>query len=136
MAIQIKKGRALGALSLTPLIDVVFLLLIFFMVTTTFATQPAGIQVDLPRSSSTDVIPEGEDVALVLTADGGVQVDGEAVDLATLRQRLTAAAAADPSTLVVIRADESLTHGRVVAVLDLVRDLGLTHFAIATEANE
>lgn len=121
-------------LELTPLIDVVFLLLIFFMVSTTFVNEPAGLQVELPRSENRELIPEGSDVALVLRADGQIELEGEAVDLAKLKSSLSRIARDEPSTVVVLRADKSLEHGRVVQVMDLVRTLGLTHFAIATDA--
>jgi biopolymer transport protein ExbD len=120
-------------LELTPLIDVVFLLLIFFMVSTTFQQQPAGLKVDLPRSEQRDVIPEGEDVTLMLTADGQILVDDQAVTLDELKKQLQGRAAADSRTMVVLKADEAIEHGRVVQVLDLARELGLTRFAIATE---
>ncbi len=120
-------------LELTPLIDVVFLLLIFFMVSTTFVNEPAGLQVELPRSENRDVIPEGSDVSVHLSADGRVFVEDEAVAAEELRQRLAEVAREDPATMVVLRADESLEHGRVVQVMDLARDLGLRNFAIATE---
>lgn len=127
------RNRPPLVLELTPLIDVVFLLLIFFMVTTTFAQKPAGLTVDLPRSEQRDVIPEGKDVTLMLAADGQVLVDEEAVDLEGLRALLITKAAEDPDTMVVLKADEAIEHGRVVQVLDLARELGLTRFAIATE---
>mgnify|MGYP002633372338 CR=1 FL=1 len=120
-------------LELTPLIDVVFLLLIFFMVSTTFVNEPAGIQVELPRSENRDVIPEGTDVAVQLTADGRVFVDEQPVGDDELRARLTAVALEDPTTMVVLRADEALAHGRVVQIMDLARELGLRNFAIATD---
>ena len=121
-------------LELTPLIDVVFLLLIFFMVSTTFVNEPAGLQVELPRSENRDVIPEGTDVSVHLSADGRVFVEEEPVAGDQLRERLAAVALDDPNTMVVLRADESLAHGRVVQVMDLARDLGLRNFAIATES--
>jgi biopolymer transport protein ExbD len=121
------------ALELTPLIDVVFLLLIFFMVSTTFVSDDGGLAVELPRSENRDLIPEGRDVALVIGADGTMQIDGQPHSLEQLRNRLKATAEEDPSTMVVVRADKELAHGRVVEVMDLVRQLGLTHFAIATE---
>jgi biopolymer transport protein ExbD len=120
-------------LELTPLIDVVFLLLIFFMVSTTFISDEGGLQVELPRSENRDLIPEGSDVALAIAADGAMELDGKAVDLEELKRVLRRSAEEDPNTMVVVRADRSLAHGKVVAVMDLVRELGLTHFAIATE---
>ncbi len=97
-------------LDLTPLIDVVFLLLIFFMVTTTFVPDSTGLQVDLPRSSSQEVIPEGKDLTLELGADGTITLDGRSLDTAQLSAELRKAAEADTST-----------------------EIGLTSFAIATE---
>ena len=122
------------ALELTPLIHVVFLLLIFFMVSTTFVSDEGGLAVELPRSENRDLIPEGRDVALANSADGTKQIDGEVQSLDQLRRRLKLTAEEDPSTMVVVRADKELAHGRVVEVMDLVRELGLTQFAIATEA--
>ena len=121
-------------LDLTPLIDVVFLLLLFFMVTTTFVNDARGVRVDLPRSSSTDAIPEGKDLTLVLEQDGTVSVDGVALSAAQIAAELRKAALLDPNTLVVLRADAGLAHGRVVQVMDLAREIGLTSFAIATES--
>ncbi len=128
------KRRPPLALELTPLIDVVFLLLIFFMVSTTFVSDDGGLAVELPRSENRDLIPEGSDVALVIDADGRMRLDGEALSLDDLRRKLRQTAESDPSTMVVVRADKELAHGRVVEVMDLVRELGLTQFAIATEA--
>ena len=129
-----RRARQEVEINLTPLIDVVFLLLIFFMVSTTFVNEPAGLQVELPRSENRELIPEGSDVALVLRADGQIELEGEAVDLAKLKSSLSRIARDEPSTVVVLRADKSLEHGRVVQVMDLVRTLGLPHFAIATDA--
>lgn len=128
------RRRAPLILDLTPLIDVVFLLLIFFMVSTTFVTDATGMRVDLPRSSSQEAIPEGEDLTLQLEADGTVTLDGNPLSAAQLSAELRKAAEKDPSTLVVLKADAELTHGRVVEVMDLAREIGLTSFAIATES--
>lgn len=121
-------------LDLTPLIDVVFLLLIFFMVSTTFVTDATGMRVDLPRSSSQEAIPEGEDLTLQLEANGTVTLDGRPLSAAQLSAELRKAAESDPGTLVVLRADAELSHGKVVEVMDLAREIGLTSFAIATES--
>ena len=123
-------------LDLTPLIDVVFLLLIFFMVSTTFVQDAAGLKIDLPRSDNREVIESGNDVSLRLAGDGTVYVDDAGVTLDELRALLQAAALKDTDTMVVLAADTAVDHGRVVEVLDLARDLGLTRFAIATEAPE
>jgi len=127
------RRRPPTVLELTPLIDVVFLLLIFFMVSTTFVSEDSGLQVELPRSETRDVIPEGSDVALAISADGSMELDGRPVDLDELKLALKSSAESDSGTMVVVRADKSLSHGKVIEVMDLVRELGLTQFAIATE---
>lgn len=121
------------AVDVTPLIDIIFQLVLFFMVSTTFVTTP-GIEVDLPRSSSDVILREKSEVKLWVTADGAILVDDTAVSWAQLRRELADAAKRDPATLVVIKADQAVGHGRVVAVMDLARSLGLDRLAIATES--
>ena len=118
----------------TPLIDIIFQLVLFFMVSTTFVTSP-GIEVDLPRSSAETILQDDSEVEIWVTRDGTVQVDDVSVDWDGLTGRLKAARTADAGTLVIIKADRDVDHGRVVAVMDLARSLGLSRLAIATEAN-
>ncbi len=120
-------------LDVTPMIDIVFQLVLFFMVTTTFISAP-GIQVDLPRSSAQTVVSDKNDINVWMTVDGSVFVDDKPVDLPTLKTRLRAAAERDPNTLVIIKADTGVAHGRVVTVMDMARTEGLGRLAIATEA--
>ena len=127
--------RADPLVDVTPMIDVVFQLVLFFMVSTTFKTAP-GIQVDLPRSSQDVVVAEDEDVNIWMTLDGELYIDEVPVDLAGLRTRLQRAADRDPDTLIVIKADTGVEHGRVVQVMDLARSRGLSRLAIATEVAE
>ena len=68
-------------LELTPLIDVVFLLLIFFMVSTTFVQEPAALEVDLPQSSASALVPEGSDTEILLGPEGEVLFRGESMSL-------------------------------------------------------
>ena len=122
-------------LDMAPMIDIVFQLVLFFMVSTTFVTSP-GIQVDLPRSSAQTVIAEKKDVNVWMTVDGAVYIDEEPVTESELDRTFRKAAADDPSTLVVIKADQGVQHGRVVTVMDMARAEGLTRLAIATEVNK
>lgn len=118
----------------TPLIDIIFQLVLFFMVSTTFVTSP-GIEVDLPRSSADTILQDDNELEIWVTRDGAVQVDDVAVDWAGLTGHLKNARSSDTSTLIIIKADRDVDHGRVVAVMDLARSLGLSRLAIATEAN-
>lgn len=126
--------RAEAVVDVTPLIDIIFQLVLFFMVSTTFVSNP-GIQVDLPRSSAQTILRDQQDVNLWVTSEGAVYVDDAAVTWAQLDQALQRAASEDPSRLVIVKADQQVDHGRVVAVMDLARAHGLTRLAIATEAN-
>jgi biopolymer transport protein ExbD len=127
-------------MDLTPMIDVVFQLVLFFTVTTNFVTetheQDETIQVDLPRADAAQVSSGEGAVHVWVAVDGTLAVEDERTDLAGLRARLGAASAADPETLVILRADGGAPHGQVVAVMDLARALGLTRLAIATTPGE
>ena len=128
------RRRAEVVVDVTPLIDIIFQLVLFFMVSTTFVTTP-GIEVELPRSSSDVILRDKSEVRVWVTAEGSVLVDETPVDWAGLTRTFRNALADDPATLVVIKADKSVGHGRVVTVMDLARSIGLSNLAIATEAN-
>jgi len=117
---------------LTPLIDIIFQLVLFFMVSTTFISAP-GFKVDLPRASSDMMVREQDDLQIWMTNEGGIFVDREPVDFEGLIQILGAQARTDPSTLVVIKADMEVGHGKVVTLMDLARSAGLNRLAIATD---
>jgi biopolymer transport protein ExbD len=116
----------------TPLIDIIFQLVLFFMVSTTFVTAP-GIEVDLPRSSADTILREQDDLSIWIAADGAVYVDDRPVDFAGLTTAMDEAAQKNPGTLIMLKADREVDHGRVVAVMDAARNRGLTQLAIATE---
>ena len=129
------RRRAALAVDLTPLIDIIFQLVIFFMVSTTFVTTP-GIEVDLPRSSADTILRERDDLKIWVRADGTVHINEDPATAEQLTAAFAEAAKRDPKTLVVIKADKAVHHGRVVAVMDKARGQGLQHLAIATEAGE
>ncbi|MCP4869876.1 MAG: biopolymer transporter ExbD [Proteobacteria bacterium] len=129
-----RKRRPL-ILELTPLIDVVFLLLIFFMVSTTFVNEPSALEVDLPMSSAPDMIVEGEDIGITMTDDGRVFVDGEGVTMEQLRGELRRIAQQAPTTQVVLRGDKGLEYQRLIDVMTIAHELGLTNFSLATDEN-
>lgn len=136
------RSKVDALIDLTPMLDVTFNLLLFFVVTTNFATEEEqgqetpGIQVDLPRSSAQSIVNDDKDLNVWMTTDGAVYLDDQPVDLATLRAVFKERAGKDPSTLVVIKADEGVSHGRVVQVMDQAKSYGLSRLAIATEAKD
>jgi len=121
-------------LDLTSMTDIVTLLIIFLLITATFQTS-SGIPVKLPGAQTQAPSEDVERVLITIKADGSLFFKNKPVDDAGLRDGLKAASASDPQTLVVIRADKSVPHGRVVSVMDAARMAGLTRLAIATIRN-
>ncbi len=126
--------RLTAAPDLTPLIDIIFQLVLFFMVSTQFVSSP-GIEVDLPRSSADTILKEREDLKVFVRADGTAFLNDKPISGPELREALSAASKRDPNTLIIIKADKNVDHGAVVRVMDTARGLGLSRLAIATEAN-
>lgn len=119
------------ALDLTPMLDVVFLLLIFFMLTSIFA-KPM-LPVDLPRADSANPVPEKE-VAIVIRADGALFFDGEAMVLADLKAAMEARFAKGGGAKdVSLHADQGVPFGRVVEVMDLAKQAGAAALSVVTE---
>jgi biopolymer transport protein ExbD len=128
---QLSSGRPRRvALDMTPLIDVVLMLVIFFMLTTTFVLAP-GIKVDLPQGRSVQRAHEG-DAIVIIAKDGTIYYQDERVDLATLQTGLRQAQQQQSGLRVVIKADRNALHGRVVEVMDMAKAIGIERLAIAT----
>ena len=127
------RRRPEASIELTPLIDVVFLLLIFFMVSTSFVRE-ARIAVDLPEAAGDPLEIEGG-LALAIDASGGYAVNGRALadgDVATLAGALRSLAAPDGQSHLLIAADASATHRAVVRAMDAARRAGIARIDIAT----
>ena len=118
-----RRRRRETLVDLTPLIDIVFQLLIFFLLTATFQETPS-FKVKLPKAKNTDVTKEPKAVVVTLGSDGTYAIDGKTVDSAELEKRLCLAAQGD-STGVSIKADESTPHKYVVEVMGLAKSCGL-----------
>ena len=121
-------------MNLTPLIDVVFLLLIFFMVTTTF-NQFAELRIDLPEAESARETPQKQTLELAIDAQGRYFLDGQELvnpGPETLREALRRAISGDTEMPVIIRADAKTPHQAVVTAMDAVGRVGLTRLSIAT----
>jgi len=121
-------------INLTPLIDVVFLLLIFFMVSTTFK-EDARIRVQLPEAQGEEVTTEEPQVLeIVIDASGSFYVNDRMVvdrSLKTLKKAIAGAAGEDLETPVVIKADARTPHQAVMTAMDAASQLGLLRFAFA-----
>ncbi|HHJ15315.1 MAG TPA: biopolymer transporter ExbD [Gammaproteobacteria bacterium] len=124
--------------NLTPLIDVVFILLIFFMVSTTFQKE-SEIKIELPEATA-DPVEEKKDVLeLVIDADGRYFIDQEQVvntELETLKKAISKFLGDRSEIPVVIRADRKTPYEAVVRAMDATAQLGLVHMSLATSQPE
>ena len=121
-----------ATLGLTPLIDVVLLLLIFYIVTTAFVDRE--IELQLPDSQSSAVPDERRKVRIELGRGGEVALNGELMTIKRLDLTIGAQARADQIRSVEIRADKNVVHGRVVEVLGIVKKHGIENVGIAVKA--
>jgi len=119
-------------INLTSLVDVVFLLLIFFMVSTTF-NDTQGINVKLPTASTNPPQTETQkDIAISIDATSNVFLGSNKVALSQLLAELRTVQNKGAVQTVILRADKSVNHGTVVEVMDTIREAGIGKIAVAT----
>lgn len=119
-------------IDLTPMVDVVFLLLIFFMISTTFVESP-GISIKLPEASSQTIDREPKELKIYLSRDGDIFYRDQKISLADFKALLAEHQSDAEQTTVLLLADQESRHGKVVTLMDLARDAGFVKLAIATE---
>ncbi len=118
-------------INVTPLVDVMLVLLVIFMVTATYIVKEA-IQIDLPRAASAGETT-GRTLQIVVTKDGKTYVDGVVADDVALVRTVAASAGKREDIQAMISADRESTHGAVVHVLDVLKGQGVVKFAIQIE---
>jgi biopolymer transport protein ExbD len=120
-------------IEIIPMIDVIFFLLVFFMVSTLSMTINRGLPVNLPTAASSQKDLR-ENLNLTLTQDGEMFLNKEPITIQELGPRVTAALANEPELMVIITADGDVRHHAVVEVMDELRLAGVTRLAIAVRA--
>ncbi len=126
-----KKAR----IEIIPMIDVIFFLLVFFMVATLSMAVYRGVPVDLPKAATgREAVPES--AALTLTRDGRIYVNNRPAAPEEVPGLLKDLLAQHPNLLVVLNADEEVSHGRVVDLMDGARGAGAARLAIAVRPRE
>ena len=129
------RRRAPIEANLTPLIDVVFLLLIFFMVSTTF-THENQMRINLPEAQADALQVENNQINIMILQNGNYSINGKAVanrDIETLIEALRIEAGAETDQVVVISADSLSSHQSVVRAMDAAGRLGLTQVRITSQ---
>lgn len=127
-----KKSRSILPLDLVPLIDIVFLLLIFFMLTATFTIQP-GIKVKLPQASTSGEELEKQ-LTVYITDEDVLYLNREKIDFSDLKSKLKYNINKNGrGKMLIIKADENARHGIVVKVMDIANAAGIDRLMVAAE---
>jgi len=120
--------HGLKQIDIAPLIDMIFQLLIFFMLTSSFIMQP-GIKVNLPKAVTSEVV-KYENIEVVVSGENVIYLNGKVLTLQELKELLKQIAKRQNPIL--IKADKRASLGRVVEIWDMCRDLGISQINIAT----
>ena len=127
-SIQGDDDEGINEINVTPLVDVMLVLLVIFLVASVYIVKDA-IEVELPKAAKTSDVVETT-LSIVLDRNGSLYINGNPANETTIAQACRAAAAANPNAQAIIAADNDVKHGNVIKIIDLVRSNGLTRFAI------
>ena len=119
--------------NITPMLDVVFILIIFFIVTANFIKEP-GLEINRPDSETSE-ITENAAILIAIGAAGEIYMDGRRIDVRQVKANVIRLIAENPQGSVVIQADVKSTAEKIVAVMDEVREAGVVDISIASEPN-
>jgi biopolymer transport protein ExbD len=123
-----RRRGIIAEINVTPLVDIMLVLLIIFMLTAHLIARQA-IEIELPRAAQSTTLPPIT-LTIALKADGAIFLNDQPVTAEALRAAIKASVARDPKTQAIVAGDKRVSHGRVVWVLDTVKSLGITQFAI------
>ena len=128
-----EEPERLFQINIVPMIDIIFAVLAFFILSTLFLTRAEGLPVNLPAAATTE--PQ-QNLAVVVSidADGGILLNDRPAEITTLREEIERGMADESSLWVTIRADEAVSHGRVIAVMDTLRQIEGVRIGIATRS--
>ncbi|MGD9834298.1 MAG: ExbD/TolR family protein [Piscinibacter sp.] len=124
--------QPMSDINMTPLIDVMLVLLVIFMITAPLMSS--ALRLDLPRAEGTQPSDAPQSIELAIDAQGQLFVAGAPVDDETLRARVADAARLNPATEVQLRADRSVPYGRVAELIGMVQQGGLSRVGFVAEA--
>lgn len=122
--------KAHPGIDTAPMADVVFQLLIFFMIASSFVMEP-GIKVNLPAALTAEAQVE-QKIVVTVTAQEAIFINEEPVNLQILEEYLKAALSKNEDQIIIVKADRVVRHGLVVEILDIARSVGAKRLAIAT----
>jgi biopolymer transport protein TolR len=118
-------------INVTPMVDVMLVLLVIFMVTAPLLT--VGVPVDLPKTSAAPITGQDEPLVVSINAQGNVYLQDTEVPLDSLAPRLAAIVQSKPDTRVFVRGDRTINYGRIMEVMGLINQVGIKHLALVGE---
>jgi biopolymer transport protein ExbD len=121
-------------INIVPMIDVIFVVLTFFILSSLFLTRAEGLPVNLPSAATSESQLKQHTLTLSMTQAGELQLGNEPTSLEALPDQINARRIGDRPVLIIIRADAEISHGRVVAVMDRLRSIENIEMAIATDS--
>ncbi|MBF0422139.1 MAG: protein TolR [Magnetococcales bacterium] len=118
-------------INVTPMVDIMLVLLIIFMVTAPLMTQ--GVEVDLPKESAQPISTDTEPLVISVRADGKVYIEDKQIDMATLGEKVRGIRDANPKLPVYVRGDRAVDYGAVVKVMASLAKSGVDRIGLITE---
>jgi biopolymer transport protein TolR len=123
--------RPLAEINVTPMVDVMLVLLIIFMVTAPLMTS--GVSVDLPKTNAQPLNSDSEPLTVSIKADGAIFLQDQPVDVSEIVARLQAIAQNNPERRIFVRGDKDLAYGRIMQVMGTITQGGFTKVALLAE---
>lgn len=129
-----RRARPMSDINVTPMVDVMLVLLIIFMVTAPLLT--VGVEVNLPETKAGAIAGEDEPLAISIKADGGIYLQDTEVGLETLVPRLQAITGQNMDLRIFVRGDQSINYGRVMEVMATINRAGYRRVALLTRSEK
>lgn len=129
-----KDDQIIAEINMTPLIDIMLVLLIIFMVTSSISLE-SGLDINLPKVSSTNKGEDAKAVIVSLDKDGRISVQGKRVEFEKLSETIANALKAEGTDMVILEGDQKSKLGSAVEIMDLAKAAGASRFAIAADSN-
>ncbi|MEQ8996154.1 MAG: biopolymer transporter ExbD [Coleofasciculus sp. B1-GNL1-01] len=120
-------------INIVPMIDAIFAILAFFIISTLYLTRSEGLPVNLPTAITAESQVQDRIITVTIQANGVIFINQEPIELSQLEAGIESLVTADSPFLVILNADENVPHGRVVSVMDRLRLVEGIRLAIATQ---
>ena len=130
MPLDSPRSPVIAQINVTPLVDVMLVLLVILMITAPMLQQ--GVSVNLPQATTTPLASQDTEAIVAVTADGKIHLDDTILSVEELQQQLSALAQAHPGQAIRLRADKTVPYGLVAEVMAVVRSAGITKIGMIT----